>query len=584
MRAATKVGEKLARNASSQHHQPSLRRDRGRRVAPVSARNLWCYAALLASGGIYAAFAASFFPSPPGLLGHDYSYFLPMLLAGKYWIAQNGVFAVPHFSPAFCAGLPFLAHPASIFYSVPQALAEFVDPLTSFFATTVLFAWLGGLGTFLLLRVRLAASAPAACLGAVIFLFNGFLLYRMAIGHAAYHAVGLLPLLCHVLLTPLAGYPDRRWRFAIASALGGTMLAYFVYAGAVTIIISLTISVLAVALLHALVRRPAEGSFFLVGAGAGLLAGLAAAAKLVPGLVMVATFPRTVEQWIFPDFASALSWLIRALFLPWTIPEFLFRHELELGLGPVPLLLLIGGGCAAIARGALRRRYDRRSWVTAIALAAVLAVPLWLSFGGPHFAAWLESLPYIREKALLIRLFFVYLLPVTIGAALMLDLLFADPRARSGAALIGMLATVVPAVLADTTHYRQQPYDPGSFWQPTARWPRPACRRPLSPSPPAMAGGSSMMAWPTANPPFRATSRSSATRWKASQGRSPRARSRFRGIICAIRSAIFTGRRTAARRATALPPRRRQRRHPLPRTGRFPIGGLGGRKRPISLR
>ena len=423
-------------------------------------KHLWGYLTVLVNAVGYAIFAATFFPPSPGRLGEDYSYFLPLVLAGKYWIAQNGIFAVPHFSPAFCAGLPFLANPQSIFYSVPQALTEFVDPQTSFFATTVLFASLGGLGTFALLRARFAASLPAACLGAVIFLFNGFLLYRMAIGHVTYHAVGLLPLLCCVLLTPMAGYPDRHWRFSLASALGGAMLAYFVYAGAVNIIIPLAISALAVALLQALVRRPTS-SFFVVGVGTGLLAALAGAAKLVPAVVLVATFPRTEELRILPDFASALGWLIRALFLPWTIPEFLFRHELEFGLGPVPLLLLIGGGCAAIARGALRRRCDRRSWVTATALVAVLAVPLWLNFGSANFAAWLESLPYIGENALLMRWFFIYLLPVTVGAALTLDYLFAGPRARAGAALVGMLATIVPAVLADTTHYRHPPYDPG---------------------------------------------------------------------------------------------------------------------------
>ena len=439
--------------------EPPLRQDLGHRRASVIGRNLWCVLAVIASAGVYALFAATFFPAPPGRLGQDYSYFLPMLLAGKYWIAQNGLFAVPHFSPAFCAGLPFLANPQSIFYSVPQALAQFVNPETSVFATTVLFAWLGGLGTFLLLRVRFAASVPAACLGAVIFLFNGFLLYRMAIGHVTFHVAGLLPVLCYALLTPIARYPDRLRRFSLASALGGTVIAYFVYAGAAAIMLPLAMSALAVALLHGLVRRP-SGSFFLVGAVAGLLALLAAAAKLVPAVELVAAFPRTEEQWIFPDFATALGWLIRSLFLPWAIPDFLFRQELEYGVGPVPLLLLIGGGCAAVARGALRRRLGARSWITAAALAVVLALPFWLSFGGPRFAAWIESLPYIHEKAMLVRLFLVYLLPVTVGAALIFDYLFAGPRARVGAALVGIVATVVPAVLADTSHYRHPPYDP----------------------------------------------------------------------------------------------------------------------------
>lgn len=439
--------------------QSPLRQGRGPFGVSVIGHNLWCCLAAVVSVGVYAIFAATFFPSPPGRLGFDYSYFLPIVLAGKYWIAQNGIFAVPNFSPAFCGGLPFLANPQSIFYSVPQALSEIVDLEKSFFATTVLFASLGGLGTFALLRVRFAASVPAACLGAVIFLFNGFLLYRMAIGHVTYHVVGLLPLICYVLLTPVAGFPDRCRRFCLASALGGIMIAYFVYAGAVNIIVPLAISALAVALLHALVRRP-TGFFISLGISAGLLAALAGAAKLVPAIAFVAAFPRVEDLGIFPNFASALGWLMRALFLPWTIPEFKFRHEMELGLGPVALALLIGGACAAIARGALRRRYDLRGCATAIGLAAVLVVPLWLNSGTPQFAVWLKSLPYIGENALLVRWFLIYLLPVTVGAALFLDYLFAGPQARAGVAVIGMLATIVPAVFADTTHYRQLSYDP----------------------------------------------------------------------------------------------------------------------------
>jgi hypothetical protein len=43
----------------------------------------WWLLALVATAGIYGGFTASFFPEPPGRLGHDYEYFLPLLLAGK---------------------------------------------------------------------------------------------------------------------------------------------------------------------------------------------------------------------------------------------------------------------------------------------------------------------------------------------------------------------------------------------------------------------------------------------------------------------------------------------------------------------
>src|SRR5258708_949654 len=84
-----------------------------------------------AAAAAYTALAISYFPDAQGKLGDDYEYFLPLLLAGKFWIAENGLLAPPIFSPAFCGGLPFLANPQSIFYSVPQALALLTDPVKS---------------------------------------------------------------------------------------------------------------------------------------------------------------------------------------------------------------------------------------------------------------------------------------------------------------------------------------------------------------------------------------------------------------------------------------------------------------------
>ncbi|HKS88816.1 MAG TPA: hypothetical protein VJR70_05190 [Stellaceae bacterium] len=422
-----------------------------------------CWLALLLSGAIYAGFAAGFFPNPSGRLGEDYSYFLPLLLAGRYWIAVNGLWPPPVFSPAFCGGLPLLANPQSIFYSLPQALAQFVDPETSFYLTAVLSAWLGGVGTFLLLRRRFEASVAAASLGAAMFLFNGFLLYRMAIGHATYHTLGLLPLLCWALLAPLAGRPDRAWRAALAIAGSGAMLAYIVYAGAPNMVVPLALAALAVWLLHALVHRPIW-SFWPFGLAAGLLAAIAGAAKLVPAAVYVGNFARDGGLYLFPDPATALSALFRAFFVPSTLPDFPERHEFEFGLGLAPLLLIVAGACVAIARGgvAWRRVGPRRALVAGV-LAAVLAVPLWLNIGGPDFAAWLQKLPYIGENGMLVRWFVIWQLPLTIAAALLLDFILAGARARGAAALVGIAATVAQTLIADIGHYRHQPYDPAAI-------------------------------------------------------------------------------------------------------------------------
>jgi hypothetical protein len=419
----------------------------------------------LASITAYVALVASFFPNPHGRLGHDYAYFLPLLLADNYWIAENGLLALPYFLPAFCGGLPNLANPQSIFYSVPQLLSFFVNPVASFFGTTLIFAGFGGAGSYLLMRRRFGVSVPAAALSGLIFLFNGFLLYRMVVGHIPYCVVGLAPFLCYLMLTPIG--PARMQRDYLASAAGpiaasAAILAYFVYAGAANLLVPLAITCTMVWLLHGLLRNPASG-FWVIGAGASVLGAAGAAAKLVPAFVYLHYFPRPGDmRLLFPDAMHAVYNLAMGLFFPFLIQEHFSKHEYEYGLGIVPLVVIPLGIGTALLRGALG---DRSHWgARRIALLAGLAllafVPLRLSYGGPEFAAWLKSLPYIGEDSVVIRWYYTYLLPVTIATGVCLDLAFADARNRSKAALAGIVITVLPALLLNRAHYDNQPYDP----------------------------------------------------------------------------------------------------------------------------
>jgi hypothetical protein len=432
---------------------------------PASRLRAWLGIAVLASITAYVALVASFFPNPHGRLGHDYAYFLPLLLAGKYWVADNDLIALPYFTPAFCGGLPLLANPQSIFYSVPQLLSFIVNPVTSFFGTTLIFAGFGGAGSYLLMRRGFGVSVPAAALSGLIFLFNGFLLYRMVIGHVTYSVVGLVPFLCHLLLTPIG--PARMQRNYLASAAGpiaasAAILAYFVYAGAANILVPLAITCTMVWVLHGLLRNPAPG-YWVIGAAGSVLGAAGAAAKLVPALVYVHYFPRPGDiRLLFPDAMHAVYNLLMGLFFPFLIQENFSKHEYEYGLGIVPLVVIPLGISTALLRDALG---DRSYWgARRIALLAGLAflafVPLRISYGDPEFAAWLKGLPYIGENSALIRWYFTYLLPVTIATGVCLDFVFADASNRNKVALAGIVITVLPALLLNRAHYDNQPYDP----------------------------------------------------------------------------------------------------------------------------
>jgi hypothetical protein len=421
-------------------------------------------AVVLGSAVVYAIIVSGFFPDGAGLLGDDYEYFLPTLLAGKYWVAQNGLFAMPRFTPAFCGGLPLLANPQSVFYSLPQALALVADPVASLLVTTLVFAGIGSAGTYALLRRRFGASAPAAALSAVIFLFNGFLLHRMAAGHLTYHVFGLVPPLCYALLTPLeSGAGPRRLvlrRTAGTVAAAAAILAYFVYAGAPNILVPLGMTCVAVWLLHALIRPPVA-SFWLAGFVATAIAAAAAAAKLAPAVVFLHYFPRTHELMLF-DNPLYYGAVFAGFFLPSFLPDqlgFLDRHELEFGVGLVPFLLLLAAYDRRRAIG-VRPRRSLAAWTKLAALVLVLAVPIALNCGVPAYATWLKSLPYIGNNVILVRWFYIYLMPLIIGAGLALDFVFPLPAQRSRAALAGVLVTVLQSAIDARPVYAIWPYDP----------------------------------------------------------------------------------------------------------------------------
>lgn len=442
----------------------NLRSDFG--VLPLRTLNLLLAITVLGAVGAYIFIAHSFFPDPLGRLGDDYEYFMPLLLAGKYWIAQNGVFAVPRFSPAFCGGLPFLANPQSIFYSVPQALSLFLSPAASLFYTTIAFAGAGAIGTYALMRRRFAVSVPASALSAVIFLFNGFLLHRMAIGHVTYHAFGLTPLLCYVLLRPCKSGTSRRQAAldAIgATAIAGAILAYFVFAGAANIVVPLGLTCIAVWLIHALVRTPVA-SFWTVGAAASAIGAVAAAAKLAPAAIFILHFPRPHDIALIGNPVSLLHAILPGFFLPFLLPDHLWglgKHEFEFGVGLVPPLLIL----AAYDRNRLVRLIRHGRTVSLVKLAALLlllALPIALNSGGPGYAVWLKKLPYINENVVLIRWFFIDLMPLILGAGLALDSVIKSPERRASAAIIGMLVTILPSLIVDRPVYDQLAYDAAS--------------------------------------------------------------------------------------------------------------------------
>jgi hypothetical protein len=145
-----------------------------------------------------------FFPAKNGMIGNDYSFILPELLDGYFWFKSNGFFVPFWFTPSFCGGQPVLGYPQSEFYSIAQLLTVFFNPLSSVYVTVILFASIGFFGIYVLLRKCFGSSRQSAVFGGALFMFNGFFIHRMIIGHFGFHSVMLIPLISWLLLKEIS--------------------------------------------------------------------------------------------------------------------------------------------------------------------------------------------------------------------------------------------------------------------------------------------------------------------------------------------------------------------------------------------
>lgn len=396
----------------------------------------------------FAARVLAYVPNAAGQTGQDYAIFLPDLLAGYYWLKTNGIFSIPWMSPAFCGGFPFFADPNEPWFSLPQFLTLFMSPLTAVRVTIVVFAGLGLPGAFWLLRRVFSLSVPAALTGATIFMFNGFYISRMVVGHFTNHTFMLAPAVAACILVPRR--EGATWRFdlvcAVLAAIGFSLMFE---AGMVNVIVPVGFAMVILILLQAW-RGGLRISPWLRLAGACGLSIALSATKLVASLFLLAQFPRA--QYPIPGIADLVTLIeasIRVIFFQPTLgirralvngSMAIERHEWEYGVTPVALALILAG---IFARGGAHPATPRRGLVTLL-LAALLPMPMMFNYYQPGWSAFLKSLPLLHSSSLLLRWFTVYVIVAPVAAALGFDRLSAHVRAwgLAAASIAGVLLWV----------------------------------------------------------------------------------------------------------------------------------------------
>ncbi|MDW3192225.1 MAG: hypothetical protein R8G66_07665 [Cytophagales bacterium] len=407
----------------------------------------------------------AFFPNNQGFIGHDYSYFMPELLDGVYWHHVNGLSEVAWFTPSFGGGLPKFPNPQSLYYSVPQFLSFITNPLLGIKLTTLLFGILGFGGFFLLLSCIYNTSSHTALYGASLFLFNGFFLSRMIVGHLTYHSFMLLPFLALCVLRR-----RQNTQTDIANVVWGScIIAYMIYSGNIHLIPVTLVCITLLILLDMLINndRTIIAYFSIKFLSIITLAVLLSAARIYASYSYLSLFPR--DFYALPGYkslAGTIAICFRALFLKApevfagkliSTPNNFGLHEYEYGVTLVPLVLLI------LALITLRKKVAGLIWTNKMIfslMVLLLCTPIVLNYHLPIWNLILKHIPFLKSSSTLIRWISLYIPIVIVLSSLSIQHLRWNQRIKSGIAVLGILGTfLISDYNLDKDRYHQESYD-----------------------------------------------------------------------------------------------------------------------------
>jgi len=441
------------------------------RAGSLARRAPWIAAALAVLW--FAHNLSRYFPNHLGRLGYDYGLFLPWMTGGYFWERVNGPLVPPEYLPSFCGGVPFLFNPQSVYWSLPQALMTVMPPLQSLLASWVLFGLAGLGGMYALLRRVFGTSAPAALLGGVIFLLNGFYTTRMIIGHFTFHGVMLTPLIAALLFARPNAH-KRLVRLTLRCCAAALLLAYLFYSGGTNTILPMMLALLILALLLAWTggwHRVIPG----LAAVTALLWMAMCAYKLVPALAFAGNVVRPISLRMTGDLVTLLGGAGISLFTPQVLAFLpadklvLDRVEFEYGVGLVPLLAILAGLWTAYRRKHLALPFTKGRWPLVAAMALLLVVPVLLNWDALGMRALVLHLPVVKMMSVMLRFWFVYVPLLCVLTALLLDYLCADAGRRAWLATAAIALTLAQAASTDMRWYADQTYDPAPLLAAHAR-------------------------------------------------------------------------------------------------------------------
>lgn len=416
----------------------------------------------------------NYFPLPNGHMGHDYAYVLPALIDNYFWFMNNGIFSPPWFSPAFCGGQVNFADPQSMYYSIPQFfLFVGFNLIQSIYFSIILFASIGFIGMYLLARERFKLSFYSALICGAIFMYNGFYIYRMIVGHVTVQGFMLVPLITYLLLSPSRlSINPLTWMSSVGA---GLLLAYWYLSGMVIIIIPCIFSILAIILIYLIYIK---NSSLLIIFNKTLIASVVglclSASKLTGSITLMELFPRTQYQLPgFADFITILKVFFNSLFYSshysaekavdlW-MNNTLSRppHELAFGITIIPLIII---SLRLLQHILYRTKHKIRLALDIkvadlfylLALLIITSMPFLLNYYNPEWNDFLKKIPIISATTSPQRWMIIYILIITIYSGIAQNSI---KYLQFFIFLISIIAIPLLLSIEKKDYYNTQPYE-----------------------------------------------------------------------------------------------------------------------------
>ena len=411
-------------------------------------------------------------------LGHDYGYFLPLLLNGYYWYKQNGFFELPWFTPSFCGGIPYLPNPQTMYYSIPQFLSFYLDPLSSIYLTFILFAIAGFAGFYFLLKIIFKTSSGAALLGSTIYLFNGFYIHRMIIGHLTYHSFMLIPFVAFFLLRSYNNdTKNNNFKISFDIVIAGILISYMMNSGAGNFVVPSLICLVGIWFLLKIYKQTSI-NFWMRISSACVLAFCLSATKIISGLYYLSNFPRTYYPLPgIEGFFNTLIFVLKIIFIPGSsetaaknivnFPFILEQHEFEFGITYIPLLIIVVSLTLITFDYAKRRvnplsRVQITQFIWLIPFISILFLPIILNMYYQDWNSLLKSIPYIKSSSSLFRWIGIEIPLVILCITLIVESIKIY-QVRFCLVIFGVIGVVTVNMQVDRTYYNEQLYNPDSI-------------------------------------------------------------------------------------------------------------------------